>query len=180
MGRPKKKSLQEQLADLIYDMAVEELVNFRNIFDVLIEEKSGNTVFEEENAVVAKTPKVKVKRVERAKREVDDEGENEAPRRSSRGGAGKKQPRVEAIAIPNKRPNLFVDMKFTGGDKVELDKAAKDDKLLWANRQKSERTRTLSLIEVDCDRCGKPQTINEDLYGGENIGFYCNKCVGNI
>ena len=84
--------------------------------------------------------------------------------------------RVEPFKKIKNRPNLFLKSKFKDMHKNDT----LIDKKLNAGRVPTDRGERSTLVEIDCDICGKECIVNENLIynNGEKFVYKCDNCVG--
>ena len=74
------------------------------------------------------------------------------------------------------RPDLFVRLGFDEMCKEDVE----IDKKLNEGRTPTKRGTRTTLVDVECNRCGRPYTVSNQLVRkvGDELVYVCDKCVG--
>lgn len=96
---------------------------------------------------------------------------------AKRGGDKGSACRVKSLDTSGERPNKFLDFMegtiLSASERTELEEASKSDK--QNNSQRTPRTRTSSLVDVECRVCGQQQQVSASIVYDAGR-WKCNQC----
>ena len=142
---------KQELKKLISQFTKEELI------EILSEPNEEN---EESTVHKIDSKEASTKKRSRRGRGTRKRNKSKVSSAAKRGGDKGSACRVKSLDTSDERPNKFLDFMegtiLSASERTELEEASKSDK--QNNSQRTPRTRTSSLVDVECRVCGQRTT----------------------